>query len=192
MLKRITLVGYRASGKSTVGPLLAKRLGWRFIDADRHVEQRLGQDIASFFAAHEESAFRDHEAADLVNLLAGDEPLVLATGGGAVLREANRTCMRARGGLIVYLHASATVLQGRLRLHAGGRPSLSGKAVWEEVPDILAVREPLYREVAALVLDATRPPIDSLATLIQTVENLWLKPVESLSKSSTKPSSPAG
>jgi len=188
MLKRITLVGYRASGKSTVGPLLAKRLGWRFIDADRHVEQRLGQDIASYFAAHGEAAFRDHEAADLVELLAGDEPLVLATGGGVVLREANRACMQARGGLIVYLHASATVLQGRLRAHAGGRPSLSGKAVWEEVPDILALREPLYRGLAALVLDARRPPIDSLATLLQAVENLGLKPVDNMSK----PSSPKG
>lgn len=188
MLKRITLVGYRASGKSTVGPLVAKRLGWRFIDADRHIERRLGQDIASYFAAHGETAFRDHEAADLVELLADDQPLVLATGGGAILREANRTCLRERGGLIVYLHASATVLQGRLRTHAGGRPSLSGKAVWEEVPDILAVREPLYRELAALVLDATRPPIESLATLIQAVENLWLKPGDN----SSKPSSPSG
>lgn len=162
MLRRITLVGYRASGKSTIGPLVAKRLGWRFIDADRDLEQRLGQDIASFFATHGEAGFRDREAAALLELLATDEPLVLATGGGAVLREANRACLRERGGLVAYLHAPAAVLQGRLRAHAGGRPSLSGKAVWEEVPDILAVREPLYREVAGLVLDATRPVVENV------------------------------
>lgn len=183
-LQRITLVGYRASGKSTLGPLVAKRLGWRFIDADRDLEQRFGQEISTFFAAHGEAAFRDQEAKALSELLAGDEPLVLATGGGAVLREDNRTCMRARGGLVAYLHAPASILQARLRAHAGGRPSLSGKPVWEEVPTILAVREPLYRDVSALVLDATRPLVDNVAALATAVENLRVKPVDSSSKPS--------
>jgi shikimate kinase len=171
MPARVTLVGYRASGKSTVGPLLAKRLGWPFVDADRDLERRLGQDIAGFFAAHGEAAFREREAEALAELLAGDGHLVLATGGGAVLREANRAMLRRRGGLVAYLHAPVEVLQARLRAHAGGRPSLSGKAVWEEAPAILAVREPLYREVAGIVLDATRPPAANVEILAKRGES---------------------
>lgn len=186
MLQRVTLVGYRASGKSTIGPLLALRLGWRFIDADRDLEQRFGQSIAAFFAAEGEAAFREREQDALADLLAGEAPLVLATGGGVVLREANRACLRQRGGLVVYLHAPVSVLQSRLRAHAAGRPSLSGQSVWEEVPHILAERDPLYREVSELVLDASRPPSDNAATVLKIVENPGRKPVDN----SSKPSAP--
>jgi shikimate kinase len=157
VLHRLTLVGYRASGKSTVGRLAAARLGWPFIDADTAVEEALGQPIRTFFAEHGEAAFREAEATALARIL--DEPgcLVLATGGGAVLREGNRVLLRERGGLVVYLHAPAEVLQARLRHSAGGRPSLTGAPVADEVPALLAAREPLYRAVATVVIDATRP-----------------------------------
>ena len=104
-----------------------------------------------------------------------------------ILSPANRTALRARGGLIAYLHAPVALLQTRLRAHADNRPSLSGKAVWEEVPGILALREPLYRELAGLVLDVTRPPAEQVETLARAVENLWRKPVDNWSK----PSPPA-
>lgn len=177
MPHRISLIGYRACGKSTIGPLLARRLGWTFVDADRDLEARLGQSIASFFATHGEDAFRDRESAALAALLSGEGRLVLATGGGVVLRDANRRLLRDQGGLVAYLHAPAAILQGRLRLSAGGRPSLSGKPVWEEVPELLAIRDPLYRETAGLVLDATRPPAESVLTLAAAVE----KPVDNMS-----------
>ncbi len=153
---RLTLVGYRASGKSTVGRLAAARLGWPFIDADTAVEEDLGQPIRAFFAAQGEPAFRAAESTTLQRLLAGNACLVLATGGGAVLSEANRALLAARGGLVAYLHAPAEVLQARLRHNAGGRPSLTGGTVSDEVPAILAVRDPLYRAVANAVIDATR------------------------------------
>lgn len=154
---RLTLVGYRACGKSTVGRLAAARLGWPFVDADSVVEAAIGMPIRRYFAEQGETAFRDAEQAALERLLAGDACLVLATGGGAVLREANRRLLSGRGGVVAYLHAPAEVLQARLRHSAGGRPSLTGAGVADEVPALLAQRDPLYREVAPRLVDATRP-----------------------------------
>ena len=165
MLNRVTLVGFRASGKSTVGRLLAARLAWPFVDADAAVESRLGMPIAAWFAAHGEPSFRDHEEEALAGALADDKPLVLATGGGAVLRPANRALLRERGGLVVYLEAPVAVIQERLRHGAAGRPSLTGGHVADEVPALMAMREPLYREVAGLVLPTGPAPADVAARL---------------------------
>lgn len=154
---RLTLVGYRACGKSTVGRLVAARLGWPFIDADSLIEADLGMPIRRFFAEQGEAAFRNAEQAALEHVLTSDGCLVLATGGGAILREANRDLLRRRGGLIAYLHAPPEMLQARLRHSAGGRPSLTGAGVADEVPLLLAQRDPLYREAASCVIDATRP-----------------------------------
>lgn len=157
MDRRLTLVGYRACGKSTVGRLVAARLGWPFIDADADLELRLGMPIARFFATRGEPAFRDAESAALGEILGKSGPLVLSTGGGCVLRAENRGIIKENGGVVVYLHAPAAVLQERLRRDAGGRPSLSGADVADEVPRILAQREPLYREVADAVIPADQP-----------------------------------
>jgi shikimate kinase len=154
---RLTLIGYRACGKSTVGRLAAARLGWPFVDADTVIETTIGMPIRRFFSERGEEAFRDVEQAALVRLLAGDGCLVLATGGGVVLRPANRTLLAGRGGLVAYMHASAEVLQARLRHSTGGRPSLTGAGVADEVPALLAQRDPLYREVSQRTVDATRP-----------------------------------
>jgi len=162
---RLTLVGYRASGKTTVGARLARLLDRPFIDADVAIAGALGQPIAAFFAAHGEAAFRDREAQTLTAILAGDAALVLATGGGAVLRGDNRRLLRERGGLVVYCHAPAAVLQARLRADSGGRPSLTGADVADEVPTLLAQRDPLYRQVADAVVDADRP-IETVADAI--------------------------
>jgi shikimate kinase len=165
MAMRVTLVGYRASGKTTVGRLLAERLGWPFTDADRALEARLGCPIPEWFAREGEASFREREAACLAELLAGEAPLVLATGGGAVLREANRALLRSRGGLVVYLDADAPTLQARLRADAGGRPSLTGKDVAEEVPMLLERRASLYREVASRTLPSALPPAEIAARI---------------------------
>nr|MBA3847338.1 shikimate kinase [Planctomycetota bacterium] len=93
MTSRLVLVGYRASGKSTVGRAAARRLGWRFVDSDQRLESELGP-IAAFFAAHGEAEFRRRESACLAALLAETGPQVLATGGGIVLVESNRTALR--------------------------------------------------------------------------------------------------
>jgi shikimate kinase len=113
--RRQTLIGYRACGKTTVGRLVADRLGIAFVDADRAMEQELGEPIATWFPAHGEPAFRDRESACLAGILAGDGPLVLSTGGGAVLRPANRDLLRARGGLVVFLDCPASILRAHRR-----------------------------------------------------------------------------
>jgi len=169
MPRRVTLVGYRASGKSTAGRLAAERLGWAFVDADRVLETRIGV-ISAYFAAHGEAAFREREAELLGELLARGDALVLATGGGVVLRADNRARLLAEGGLVAYLAAPAAVLQARLRRDAGGRPSLTGQPVADEVPALLAQRDPLYREVAGHVLDASRPALQVANDLAHLVE----------------------
>ncbi len=166
MLKnRVTLIGYRACGKSTVARLVADRLGWPEVDADRSLEKRQRTSIAKLVARAGLEVFREREAAELVRLLAGEGPLVLATGGGAVLRPENRALLRERGGCIVYLHAEAAVLQARLARDPGNRPSLTGATITDEVPRLLAEREPLYREIAHAVVAATQP-VDAVAAQI--------------------------
>ena len=171
MIHRLTLVGYRASGKSTIGPLLAARLGWPFRDADQVLEARLGMTVAACFASRGEAAFRAAESAALVDILGAPGPLVLATGGGAVLTVENRDLLRARGGAVVYLDAPVALLQARLGAGDGGRPSLSGAGVAEEVPAILARRAPLYRAVAHAVVDAGQAPAAVVAAILAVVEN---------------------
>lgn len=177
MSRRLTLVGYRACGKSTVGRLVAARLGWPFIDADADLELRLGMPISTFFATRGESAFRDAESLALGEILGKSGPLVLSTGGGCVLRAENRGFIRANGGIVVYLHAPASVLQDRLRRDSGGRPSLSGASVVDEVPRILALREPLYREIADAVVAADQSPAAVAAALATIVDNPGQKPL---------------
>jgi shikimate kinase len=171
MLPRLTLVGYRACGKTTVGRLLAKRLDWPFIDADSALEQRLGCGIATVFATRGEAAFRDEETRMLAEILGKPGGFILATGGGCILRAENRGIIREKGGTVVYLAASAALLQKRLRHDDGKRPSLTGAPVADEVERLLALREPFYREVAHHVIAADRSAESLSAHLAGIVEN---------------------
>jgi shikimate kinase len=160
---RIILIGYRGAGKTTVGPVLAARLGWRFADCDDRVEELAGKSVAEIFRTEGEAGFRDRESAALEALLQ-EEKIVLATGGGAVLRELNRAAMK-RAGFVVWLTAPAEVLYRRLTADpttAARRPALASGG-FEEVVNLLAVREPLYRAVADFVLDSNDRSPDELA-----------------------------
>ena len=154
MSSRCTLIGYRASGKSTIGRLVAARLAWPFIDADQVIEARIGEPIAHYFRSAGEAAFRQIEVEVLNEILHRDGPMILATGGGAVLRAENRTVMAARGGMVVYLDVPVEVVQERLRHSTGGRPSLTGQHPADEAPRLMAERDPLYRSVAKAVIPA--------------------------------------
>ncbi len=166
-LHRLTLIGFRACGKSTVGRLVAARLAWPFVDADSEIEHQLGMPIAAFFKAQGEVAFRDAEQTVIARILASDAPMVLATGGGVVLRPANRQLIAARGGLVAYLAAPVAVIQERLRHHLGGRPSLTGSNPVDEAPALIAQREPLYRELAHCTVE-TRPSAGEVAECLVT------------------------
>lgn len=153
----VYLLGPRACGKTTVGRLLAQRLGRPFVDADRLFEERTGGDVAAYVAAHGWPAFRDLEGRILAGL-ADQGGLVAACGGGAVLSEANRRVL-ARG-LGVYIRCPAPVLAARLAaapLH-GQRPSLTGRPIEEEVAQVLAERDPLYRACARFVVSGEQAP----------------------------------
>ncbi len=170
-MRRLSLVGYRACGKSTLGPLVAARLDWPFIDLDHAITARIGMPIATYFSAHGEAAFREAEATELRETLEKSENLVLATGGGCILREENRVIIKGKCGICVYLAVPAPILQQRLRSDSGGRPSLTGGPVADEVSRVLSIREPLYRAVADVVLDGTKPIKDLVEALVSIVEN---------------------
>lgn len=151
----VTLVGYRGCGKSTVAGLLAPRLGLPCIDADDVLEQRIGGTIAALVAARGEPEFRELESEVLAELLAGP-PVILATGGGVVLREANRGLLRASGRPVIWLRAEAGVVRSRLAADpttATRRPGLSGGDPLDEVVEALTAREPLYAAVADVAFD---------------------------------------
>ena len=150
-----------ASGKSTVGPLVADRLGYRFVDLDWLVEARTGQTVPALFARGGEAAFRAAEAEALVETTRG-EGVVVATGGGALVEPANLRVARA-AGTVVWLRASAEATLARLGDAAGrplltdraGRP-LQGEALALRVRRLLDDREPFYAQ-ADLVADADGP-----------------------------------
>lgn len=154
-MPRITLVGYRGVGKSTIAALLAGRLGCGWCDADAILEQRLGTTIATLVRERGEPAFRDAEAAVLRDLL-DTEAGVLASGGGVVLRAENRDLIRRRGRPVAWLTAPADVIRARLAadpLTGDRRPALAGDDPLAEVDAALAIREPLYRAVADATFD---------------------------------------
>ena len=147
----IALVGMPGSGKSTVGRALARRLHMDLVDSDQVIEQRLGCSIRSYFDQHGEAAFRDVEAS-VIDELTQRGSLVLATGGGAVLRPMNRKHLRARG-TVIYLRASPEQLFRRLR-HDTKRPLLQVQDPRQRLRALYDERDPLYRECAHYVVES--------------------------------------
>jgi shikimate kinase len=154
-LAGLALVGSRGTGKSTVGRLLAARAARPFIDADVEIEAKAGRSIRAIFEESGEPVFRDWEERVLREAAESSPGAVLATGGGAVLREANRRLLRSFG-LVVWLKADPAVLVRRLQADArtgAGRPALTPAGALDEIADVLAARAPLYEEVAHVSID---------------------------------------
>ncbi|MFC5500431.1 shikimate kinase [Caenimonas terrae] len=151
------------SGKSTVGRQLARRLGLPFTDSDHVIEQRIGCSIRSFFEREGEPAFRDIEQAVLDELM-DSPPGVVATGGGAVLRSANRERLRA-GATVIYLRSTPEEVYRRTR-HDKSRPLLQVDDPMERLRSLQAERDPLYREAAHFVVETGRPSVPTLVNMI--------------------------
>lgn len=159
----MALVGLPGSGKSTVGRQLARRLAIPFFDSDHVIEQRLGCSIREYFEREGEERFRDIEQAVLDELTQG-EACVLSTGGGSVLREANRAHLHERGR-VVYLRSTPEEVFRRVR-HDRNRPLLQVADPLQRLRDLYAIRDPLYRETAHFVIETGRPSVATLVNMI--------------------------
>lgn len=146
----IFLVGPMGAGKTTLGKRLAELRGMDFADSDQEVERRTGVDIAYIFEKEGEAGFRKREK-QVIGELTARSKLVLATGGGAVLEAENRAYLSSRG-FVVYLHAPVEQ-QLRRTGHSSHRPLLAGGNPREILERLLQARDPLYREVADLVIE---------------------------------------
>jgi shikimate kinase len=164
----IVLIGYRGTGKTTVAQLLARRLGWDWVDADVEVELRAGKSIAAIFTDDGELAFRDLEATVVAELCAQAQTVV-ALGGGAVLREANRQAIRGCQD-VVWLKASVETLADRVAgdpLTAARRPNLTNHGGRTEIEVLLAKRTPFYRSCATLEVDTeNRDPAEIVDEIV--------------------------
>ncbi|MFV0423462.1 shikimate kinase AroL [Oleidesulfovibrio sp.] len=170
-MKRIFLVGARACGKTTVARILAEKLGWSVVDVDEAIQSKTGKSIADMVEQEGWEAFRDVESGALAESC-GAEKAVIATGGGMVLRSVNRILMRS-SGLVVYLYVPASILAERLskELIASQRPSLTGDSPVDEVEAVLAQREPLYRDAAHHIVNATHSPENVASTIVEIARN---------------------
>jgi shikimate kinase len=157
--QNIFLVGLMGAGKTTIGRLLARRLKRAFVDADHEIEGRCGVRIPVIFDIEGEAGFRAREAA-VIDELTGRDGIVLATGGGAVLDAANRRRLAARG-TVIYLHSAPASLWERTR-HDKNRPLLATADPKQRLEELYRERDPLYREVADLVVDTGRQSAPTL------------------------------
>lgn len=162
-MARIAFVGLPGSGKSTIGRQLARRLGLSFLDTDHVVEQRLGCSIREYFEREGESSFRDIEQA-VIDEVTLNHNGVISTGGGSVLRPANRQHLHERTQ-VVYLRSSPEEIFRRLR-HDTNRPLLQVDDPLTRLRDLHAVRDPLYFETAHFVVEIGRPSSASLLNMV--------------------------
>lgn len=149
MKENIILVGLMGAGKSTIGRSLAKQLNKDFYDSDRVIEERTGVDIATIFEIEGEEGFREREE-QVIAELCKMKNIVLATGGGCILREANRKNMR-KSGHVIYLRTSADLLYSRIRFDKT-RPLMQTKSPIDTLKKLLDDREPFYLEVADKII----------------------------------------
>lgn len=159
-MSHVVLIGMMGAGKTTVGRLVAERLGRPFRDSDQAIETRTGKTVAEIFAAEGEPAFRAVESEVLREMLASSEPAVIAAAGGAVIDPANRAALR-EAGTVIWLRAAPAVLAGRVR-PGGHRPLLADDPAGA-LARLSAEREELYRETAHVVVDVDELEADDVA-----------------------------
>jgi shikimate kinase len=166
----VVLIGYRGTGKSTVGKRLADRLWQPFVDTDELIVRKAGTTIREIFEKQGEQAFRDLEATVVRDTLMLQEH-VISLGGGALLREENRAALKASGHKVVYLKCAPEELYRRISEDpesAAARPNLTAEGGLEEVKQLLAAREPTYRAAMTAELDVTHlSPQDAVVYIVR-------------------------
>ena len=156
--RNIVLIGFMGCGKTTIGRQLASRLEFGFTDTDALIEARIGVTIAEYFTKHGEDAFRDIES-EVINRVSNLANQVIATGGGAILRDDNRMHLRSANA-VIWLTARPDVVVARTERRRGVRPLLSNdEDPIERVLRILAIRGPLYQSIADVIVDTSDRPV---------------------------------
>ena len=171
---RVILIGYRGSGKSVIGEGLARKLGMAFADADLEIERNAGRTISEIFAEGGETEFRRRER-DVMETLLGEDHLVVAAGGGAVLHPETRQEL-VDANRVIWLTADPGVLAERISLDLSSssrRPSLTSGDVLGEIAEVLNTREPIYRECATLEVSTENRSVEEL---IDEIANLLTGP----------------
>jgi shikimate kinase len=158
----LVLVGMMGTGKTTVGTVLAQRLGRPLIDSDAEVEARTGRTVREIFETDGEAAYRPLETDALLDALASPVPAVIAAAGGVVLAERNRRALKEQAGLVIWLRADPAVLAGRVRYH-DHRPLLDNDDPAGTLARLAAERTPLYAEVADVIVDEGTKTPDQIA-----------------------------
>jgi shikimate kinase len=164
----VALLGYRGTGKSTVGRIVAGRSGRPFLDADLELEMRTGRSVSAILTEDGEPVFRDWEERTLAELVDQSPTAVIATGGGVVLREQNRRRLRDFG-FLVWLTAEPAELASRLRADPRGlaaRPALTADGTIAEIVRVLEIRTPIYQAVADTIIDTGGKTPEEVAAAI--------------------------
>jgi shikimate kinase len=178
---RIVLIGFRGTGKTTVARRLALLLGWDWVDADVEIELRAGKSIKAIFDNEGEDCFRQWEVEVLRDLFRRDR-VVIAAGGGVVLRPENRRLLR-QGASVVWLTADTTTILARIASDpttATRRPNLTVRQDRDEVEHLLAAREPFYRQCADRIVDTVGKTADEIAaTIVQQLDLITRPPTKS-------------
>ncbi len=168
----IVLIGFRGTGKSTVGRLLAKRLKRDFIDSDKHIENSTGKTIKSIFEDDGEERFRQIEADTITELSKGDNKIISA-GGGTVLRKENVNNLKANGFLVL-LKATPEIIYSRIaedKKTMQQRPSLTDKKPLDEIKYLIAKREHAYKNASDITINTSYASCEEIVNEIITTVN---------------------
>ncbi len=163
----IYLIGFRCTGKTTLGKMIAQKLGWSFVDLDAMVTDRAGKTVEALVAESGWEKFRRFEK-EVLGEVSRQKGIVVATGGGIVLDPENSARLKNTGH-VIWLTASPEVIVKRMKIDTSNlhqRPSLTGEGMIDEVEEVLKEREALYRAAAHQVIDTEKTDLETLVTLI--------------------------